>query len=166
MSRRRRGGRTNVGDHIGALVFGGILGAMGGGLATLWFTPWSGEELRARLFGSVARTGSPVVERVTFTAAPVASKASVTAQKGLDRVAPVVSKAADAAHKGVDRVAPAVDSAVDKVAEVAQRGAEIGSGAVHTATEQVRSVANRGEDQELQEPRPDAEVPPKPLNTL
>lgn len=38
-------------DHIGALIWGIVIGIIGGGISTLWNAPRSGRETRERLLG-------------------------------------------------------------------------------------------------------------------
>ena len=118
--------RGGVGAHPGAMIFGAVLGGAAGAVAALLYTPWSGQQLRDQLFGSV-----------TVAAGSAAS--------------PVMEKASDVAHKGADLVAPAVDTVV----AAAQKGAEKGSAVVRDATAQIQQRAGgspSAEEPALEEP--------------
>ena len=142
--RRRRS--DGIGDHPGAMIFGALLGAAAAGVATLFYTPWSGEQLRERLFGPVMETGGNVAGTVSTAAAPV------------------VATVGDVAHKGKEMVAPAAE----KVGEVARKGVEAGSGAVQSVTGQVHSLTGRSgsETEETLVVTPEHVATEKPLQTL
>lgn len=124
MSKRRPRGSKSPADHAGSFIVGALLGGLAGAAGTLWYTPWSGPELRARLFGPVSGAGSTVAETVGSVASPIVATASDAAGKGKELVAPVTEKVGAAVGKGVDAAGSAVQGVAGQVQGLAGRGDE------------------------------------------
>lgn len=130
--------RNGIGDHPGALIFGGLLGGTAGAVATLLFTPWSGQRLREQLFGPAVNAVNPAAQRAGSVAQSVTQ--SVT-------------------EKGAGLAAPAVEI----FSAAVQKGAEKGSAAMHGATTKLQHLTGGADE----EPVPEPEKPEgKPLTTL
>jgi gas vesicle protein len=85
---------ANRDNGNGAFIFGLIVGAIGGAVATLFLTPKSGDDLRKDIEATVNETAGPVLE-----------KAEPLVAQGKERASELIDKAADRAQEVSGKIA-------------------------------------------------------------